>query len=67
MKSYFRQIKQVLIVGVVSITLAACSKNSITGRSQLAILPESELRQMAQQEYKQFLSQNKVVSPSSSN
>ena len=66
MKSYFRQIKQVLIAGAFSIILAACSKNSITGRNQLAILPESELRQMAQQEYKQFLSQNKVVSPSSS-
>src|SRR6478672_6521042 len=42
----------------------ACSKNSITGRSQLHLVPESELQSMATQQYQQFLSQNKVVSPS---
>jgi len=46
--------------------MADCSKNSITGRNQLALLPESELRSMAQTEYTQFLSQNKVVSASAS-
>ncbi|MGZ3838237.1 MAG: M48 family metallopeptidase [Flavisolibacter sp.] len=44
--------------------LVACSKNSITGRSQLKLLPESELQSMAVQQYQQFLSQNKVVSTS---
>ena len=42
----------------------ACSKNTITGRSQLKLLPESELQSMATQQYQQFLSQNKVVSSS---
>lgn len=42
----------------------ACSKNSITGRSQLKLLPESELQSMAVQQYQQFLSENKVVSAS---
>src|SRR5215207_7717761 len=64
MKRYFRQINQMLLVLMVSIGMAACSKNSITGRNQLALLPESELRSMAASEYQQFLSQNKVVSPS---
>lgn len=44
--------------------LVACSKNAITGRQQLKLVPESELQSMAVQEYRQFLSTNKVVSPS---
>lgn len=48
-----------------SVTLfVACSKNAITGRQQFKFLPESELQSMAQQEYRQFLSTNKVVSSS---
>ena len=66
MKSYFRQVKQVLLVSLISVGVAACSKNAITGRNQLALLPESELRSMAASEYQQFLSQNKVVTPSAS-
>jgi predicted Zn-dependent protease len=58
--------KKTLIAAALMLTLAACSKNSITGRNQLAILPESELRAMAASEYQQFLSQHKVVSASSS-
>jgi predicted Zn-dependent protease len=58
--------KKTLIAAVMVMALVACSKNSITGRNQLAILPESDLRSMANSEYQQFLSQNKVVSPSSS-
>ncbi|HYE55502.1 MAG TPA: M48 family metallopeptidase [Chitinophagaceae bacterium] len=46
--------------------LIACSKNPITGRSQLALLNEAELQQMAAQEYQTFLSQNRVVSASAS-
>jgi predicted Zn-dependent protease len=66
MKSYFKQVKQVLLILLVSVGVAACSKNAITGRNQLALLPESELRSMAASEYQQFLSQNKVVNPSAS-
>lgn len=42
----------------------ACSKNAITGRSQLKLVPESELQTMALQQYQEFLSTNKVVAPS---
>ena len=45
------------------IVMAACAKNSITGRNQLALLSESQLQEMAAQEYRAFLSQNRVVSP----
>ena len=47
-------------------TMVACSKNSITGRNQLALLSETELQSMASQQYQQFLSENKVVSANSS-
>ena len=66
MKRYIMQVKQMLLITLISVGVAACSKNSITGRNQLALLPESELRSMAASEYQQFLSQNKVVTPSAS-
>jgi predicted Zn-dependent protease len=39
----------------------SCTRNAITGRSQLQLLPESELQSMAKTEYQTFLSQNKIV------
>ena len=47
-----------------AVVINACSKNPITGRSQLKLLPESQLQQMATTQYQQFLSTNKVVAPS---
>jgi predicted Zn-dependent protease len=41
--------------------IAGCAKNQVTGRNQFKLLPESELQAMAGQQYKQFLSENKVV------
>lgn len=46
--------------------LISCAKNPITGRKQLALLNEAELQSMAAQEYRQFLSQNRVVSTNNS-
>lgn len=43
----------------------ACSTNPLTKKSQLTLLPESELQAMGTQQYQQFLSTNKVVSASS--
>lgn len=45
-----------------AVILAGCAKNQVTGRKQLILLPESELQSMAGQQYKQFLTENKVVS-----
>lgn len=56
--------KQILIGLTMVITLAACSKNPITGRKQLQLYKESDIQAMAAQEYRQFLTQNKVVSAS---
>ncbi|MDE3236328.1 MAG: M48 family metallopeptidase [Bacteroidota bacterium] len=41
--------------------LTACHRNAITGRSQLSLVPESEMQALAITQYKQFLSSNKVV------
>jgi predicted Zn-dependent protease len=49
---------------VVSAIMVGCSTNQITGRSQLKLLPESDLQAMATQQYQQFLSESKVVSAS---
>jgi predicted Zn-dependent protease len=49
---------------VTASVLVACSKNILTGRNQLILVPEQELQTMAQQEYRQFLSTNRVVSSS---
>ena len=57
-------VRRVLLYTVISMGIIACSKNSITGRSQLKLLPESQLQEMAIQQYQQFLSANKVVSSS---
>lgn len=54
-----------LSIGI-AMTVVACTTNAITGRRQLSLVPESQLQQMAQTEYKSFLSQNNVVSPGAS-
>lgn len=46
---------------IVAAFLVACSKNALTGKSQLTLLPEAELQTMATGEYQTFLSTNKVV------
>ena len=44
--------------------IVSCSTNALTGKDQFTLLPESQLQDMASQEYVQFLSTNKVVSSS---
>ncbi len=58
-------LRKIISFFLASTLFVACTKNAITGRSQLKLLPESELQSMATQQYQQFLSQNKVASVSS--
>ncbi len=44
-----------------SVVLIACTKNALTGKSQLTLFPETELQTMATGQYQQFLSTNRVV------
>jgi predicted Zn-dependent protease len=45
-------------------TFIACSTNPVTGRKQVKLVSEQELQSMATTQYQQFLSENKVVTPS---
>jgi hypothetical protein len=55
-------IKKIIFSFLIGATIAGCSKNTVTGRSQIKLLPESELQSMATTQYQQFLATNKVVS-----
>jgi predicted Zn-dependent protease len=57
-------IRSILTLFVAAAAIISCSTNQITGRNQLTLVPQAELNSMAQQQYQQFLSQNRVVSPS---
>ncbi|MEO7046950.1 MAG: M48 family metallopeptidase [Ferruginibacter sp.] len=50
-----------------SLIFYGCKTNSITGRSQLDLVPESQVQTIALTEYKDFLSKNPVVSSSDQN
>lgn len=56
--------KTFIILFSSALFFSACTKNAITGRSQLSLVPESTLQQQAVTQYQTFLSQNKVVSAS---
>lgn len=58
--------KFIILFIVSSIFITACTTNAITGRSQLSLIPESSLQQEALTQYQSFLSQNHVVSTSTS-
>src|SRR3954471_17407087 len=61
----FTMIKKITCSFFCALLLVACTRNAITGRSQLKLLPEAEVQSMALQEYQSFLSQNKVVGATS--
>ena len=49
---------------LIVIAFVSCSTNQVTGRKQFKLVSEQELQAMANQQYRQFLSTNRVVSPS---
>jgi predicted Zn-dependent protease len=57
-------IKKITTFFLVVSAVVACSTNPVTGRSQFKLVPEQQLQSMATQQYQQFLSQNRTVSPS---
>ena len=57
-------VRKIICLFVVAAAFVACSTNPITGRSQLKLVSEQELQAMATQQYRQFLSTNRVVSAS---
>jgi predicted Zn-dependent protease len=53
--------KKTLLTIVTIGALLSCSRNAVTGRKQLSLIPESELQAQAITQYQSFLSQAKVV------
>lgn len=53
---------RVLLFILIIIIVASCTRNVITGRNQLSLVSDKEIETMAVQQYRQFLSQSKVVS-----
>lgn len=60
-------VRRFLLLVLISALLPGCLQNLVTGRNQLRLVPESELQLMAVSEYDNFLSENKVLDPRSSN
>ena len=58
--------KKIITFIMVSAVMLSCTRNAITGRNQLSLFPESTLQQEAVTQYRSFLSENKVISASSS-
>src|SRR6185369_1627614 len=56
--------RKIIAIAILSLTVIACSQNAITGRKQLTLYNEADIQSMADQQYRQFLSENKVVSAS---
>ena len=53
--------KNIISLLIISLLIIACSQNPFTGKKTLALIPNSQIFPMALQQYKQFLSENKVV------
>ena len=58
--------KRILLLLALPLILFACSRNAITGRKQLSLFNESDIQNMATQQYRQFLTENKVVATAGS-
>ncbi|HEX5149817.1 MAG TPA: M48 family metallopeptidase [Parafilimonas sp.] len=56
-----------ILLLIVVIICSSCTRNAITGRNQLSLVSESELQQMSITQYKQFLSESKVVPKTNEN
>lgn len=57
-------IRKITSLFLLAAVFIACAKNPITGRNQARLVSEQELQAMATQQYRQFLSENRVVSAS---
>ena len=59
--------KKIILIILLSTTFYSCSRNAITGRNQLSLVPESEVQAMALAQYSEFLNTNNVIKNISNN
>ncbi|WEK34375.1 MAG: M48 family metallopeptidase [Candidatus Pseudobacter hemicellulosilyticus] len=57
---------RIFLVSALLIGLLGCSQNAITGKNQLTLYNDADIQSMAATQYKQFLTENKVVATSTS-
>ncbi len=57
-------IRKITAFFILAAVFVACSTNPVTGRRQFKLVPEAQLQGMANDQYRQFLSTNRVVNPS---
>lgn len=55
------KLKQSIAIIAIALLVVACTTNPFTGKSTLALVPNSQILPMAFQQYDQFLTENKVV------
>lgn len=53
--------KKIFLLSSIVLLALACSRNTITGRSQLSLVPENQVQSLAVGQYKEFLNKNKVI------
>ncbi|MBA2328897.1 MAG: M48 family metallopeptidase [Bacteroidota bacterium] len=58
-------LKRISALVLLVVALVGCSTNPVTNRKQFTLVSEQELQSMANQQYRQFLGSNPVVSASS--
>src|SRR5688572_3036358 len=58
------QMKKIVTFFLVVFVFISCAENMVTGRKQLSLVSEPELQAMAKEEYRTFLTANKVVNAS---
>ncbi|BCY29246.1 M48 family metallopeptidase [Flavobacterium okayamense] len=58
-------VKVRIILGLMLALVLSCAKNPFTGKSTMALVPNSQIFPMAFQQYDQFLNENKVITGTS--
>ena len=57
--------KRIISLLFITLLIAGCALNLVTGRKQLSLVSESDVQLLATTEYNTFLKENKVLSPGS--
>ncbi len=57
--------QRTIVLAGFMLLVMGCSQNAITGKNQLTLYNEADIQNMASQQYRQFLSENRVVSTGS--
>jgi predicted Zn-dependent protease len=60
------EMKRIIFLLFIALVLTGCALNLLTGRKQLSLVQESEVQLMATDQYRAFLSENKVLNSGTS-